>query len=38
LKIMNVATGKAGLGGLNKKDMCEHKARYNLSSLHTVFL
>ena len=27
LKITDVATGKAGLGGLNKKDMGEHKAR-----------
>jgi glycylpeptide N-tetradecanoyltransferase len=27
LKIMDVARGKAGLGGSNKKDMGEHKAR-----------
>lgn len=27
LEIMEVARGKAGLGGLNKKDVGEHKAR-----------
>jgi glycylpeptide N-tetradecanoyltransferase len=27
LKIMDVVRGKAGLGGLNKKDMGEHKVR-----------
>lgn len=28
LKIMDVAKGKAGIGGFNKKDMGEHKVSY----------
>lgn len=30
LKIMDVAKGKAGLGGVNKKDMGEHKVRLRI--------
>lgn len=35
LKIMDVARGKAGIGGLNKKDMGEHKVCfYGFLTLH----
>ena len=32
LKVMEVAKGKAGLGGLNKKDIGEHKVRKTYST------
>ena len=32
LKVMEVAKGKVGLGGVNKKDVGEHKVRYAYST------